>query len=159
MTTDKAQALQWFTALISGDVQTAMSLTSAGFRYFLSGTMPASGWSDLAGFMENAQIFSGLYAGPITMRIGEVTAEEDRVWLEAESEGKLKTGGTYSNTYVFLLKVRDGKVVEAKEFSDTLYVHDTIDLPHTRGPRIPRQSPLTVVTGSVSGSAVSEGMG
>ena len=159
MASTKETALKWFTSLISGDIETMVALTAGNFRYFLSGTMPASGWSDLPGFFESAQIFSNLYAGPITMRVGDVTAEADRVWLEAESEAVLKTGGTYANAYVFLLKLQDGKVVEAKEFSDTLYVHDTVDHPHTRGPRQPRQSPLTTVTDTVSGSAVAAAVG
>jgi ketosteroid isomerase-like protein len=159
MTSNKDIGLKWFTSLISGDQETVMSLMAEDFRYFLVGTMPSSGWWDRQGFFESAQAFSSVFATPITMRIGEVTTEGDRVWMEAESEALLTTGATYNNTYVFLLKVRDGKVVEAKEFSDTLQVFEAVDRPETRGARKPRQSPLTTVTDTVRGPAAAQGIG
>ncbi|ETB34929.1 hypothetical protein N602_27855 [Mycobacterium avium subsp. hominissuis 10-5606] len=149
MTTNKDLALTWFQALVSGDAETAISLIADDFRYFLTGTLPASGWWDKEGFFASAQMFSGVLAGPITMRIGDVTTEDDRVWFEAESEAPLASGGTYANTYVIALRVRDGKIVEMKEFSDSLHVFEAIDAPETRGPRKPRESPLTTVTASV----------
>ena len=150
MTTNKELALSWFQALVSGDADTAVSLIADDFRYFLTGTLPASGW-DKKGFFASTQMFSGVLAGPITMRIGDVTAEDDRVWFEAESQAPLVDGGTYANTYVIALRVRDGKIVEMKEFSDSLHVFEAIDAPETRGPRKPRESPLTSVTASVHG--------
>ena len=152
MATNKELALTWFQALVSGDAETAVSLIHDDFRYFLTGTMPASGWWDKDGFFASAQMFSGVLAGPITMRIGDVTAEDDRVWFEAESEAPLASGGTYANTYVIAVRVRDGKIVEMKEFSDSLHVFEAIDAPEVRGPRKPRQSPLTTVTASVQGA-------
>jgi ketosteroid isomerase-like protein len=151
MTTTKQVALTWFKALVSGDATTATELIAPDFRYFLTGNLPASGWWNLQGFIASAQMFAGVLAGPITMRIGDVTAEDDRVWIEAESEAPLASGGTYANTYVIALKVRDGKVAEMKEFSDTLQVFEAIDTPQTRGPRKARQSPLTTVLTSVAG--------
>jgi ketosteroid isomerase-like protein len=151
MTTNKELALSWFQALVSGDADAAMALIDDDFRYFLTGTLPASGWWDKEGFFASAQMFSGVLAGPITMRIGDVTAEDDRVWFEAESEAPLAGGGTYANTYVIAIRVRGGKIVEMKEFSDSLHVYEAIDAPETRGPRKPRESPLTSITASVQG--------
>lgn len=151
MATNKELALTWFQALVSGDAQTVAAGIADDFRYFLTGTMPASGWWDKQGFFDSAKMFAGVLAGPITMRIGDVTAEDDRVWIEAESEAPLSSGGTYLNTYVMALKVRDGKVAEMKEYSDTLHVFEAIAAPETRGPRKPRESPLTTVTASIQG--------
>lgn len=158
MTTTKELALTWFKALVGGDAETAMDLIADDFRYFLTGTLPASGWWDKQGFFESAQMFAGALAGPMTMRIGDVTAEDDRVWIEAESEAPLATGGTYANTYVIALKVRDGKVAEMKEFSDTLHVFEAIDSPQTRGPRKARESPLTTVLTSAEGPTAGRGL-
>jgi hypothetical protein len=52
---------------------------------------------------------------------------------------------------VIAVRVRDGKIVEMKEFSDSLHVYEAIDAPETRGPRKPRESPLTSITASVQG--------
>jgi len=107
MATNKELALTWFQALVSGDAETAVSLIHDDFRYFLTGTMPASGWWDKDGFFASAQMFSGVLAGPITMRIGDGTAEDDRVWFEAESEAPLASGGTDANTYVIAAEPAD----------------------------------------------------
>ncbi len=151
MSTTKELALTWFKAFVSGDAETVAKLVSPDFRYFMIGNMPASGWWDLQGFGETAQLLAGVFAGPMTVRIGEVTAERDRVWIEAESEAPLASGGTYSNMYAFALTVRDGKVAEMKEFSDTLHVFEAMDLPQTRGPRKARQSPLTTILETMQG--------
>jgi ketosteroid isomerase-like protein len=56
------------------------------------------------------------------------------------------------------LRVRDGKIVEMKEFSDTLHVHEAIDAPETRGPRKERQSPLTRVTRTIQGGSIGQSL-
>ena len=152
MTTNKDVVLRWFQALVGGDADTAVSLLADDFRYFLAGTMPVSGWWDREGFFATVRLMAEALAGPITMRIGDVTAEEDRVWFEAESEAILTNGVCYANTYVIGVRVREGKIAEMKEFSDSLHVFESIDAPGTRGPRTPRRSPLTSVTASVRGS-------
>jgi ketosteroid isomerase-like protein len=55
-----------------------------------------------------------------------MTAEDDRVAVEAVSEGLHATGQTYSNEYHFLFRFRDGKVVEFKEYMDTERVTDIL---------------------------------
>jgi uncharacterized protein len=156
---NKELAIAWLTALVSGDTETATALIADDFRYFLTGTMPASGWWDKQGFFDSAQMFAGVLAGPLTMRLGDVTAEDDRVLIEAESEAPLAAGGTYNNTYVMAIKVRNSRIVEMKEFSDTLHVFEAVDAPETRGPRKPRQSPLHTVSASVEGVTAGKGMG
>ena len=151
---NKELALSWLEALVKGNPEVAVGLLHEDFQYFLPGTLPASGWWDQAGFLGSAQMFAGKLAGPITMRIGAVTAEGDRVWIEAESDAPLVDGGRYMNTYVMAVGVRDGKIVELKEFSDTLHVYEVIDAPETRGPRKARQSPLRIVTKTIEGSSV-----
>ena len=62
--------------------------------------------------------------GP-AMIIKAVTAEEDRVALEAESDADLTNGKHYHNYYHFLFVIRDAKVREAKEYLDTKHVADS----------------------------------
>ena len=47
-------------------------------------------------------------------------ADPERVIAEFTSEGTMFNGNPYAQVYVFLLRVRDGKVVETKEFFDSL---------------------------------------
>ena len=55
-----------------------------------------------------------------------MTAEDDRVSVEATSEGKHVSGVMYRNHYHFLFTWRDGKLVEMKEFMDTEKVTDIL---------------------------------
>jgi ketosteroid isomerase-like protein len=55
-----------------------------------------------------------------------VTAEADRVAVEAESLGRHISGKTYNNKYHFLLRWRDGKLVEMKEYMDTEHLTDVL---------------------------------
>ena len=48
-----------------------------------------------------------------------MTAEDDRVSVEAVSRGDHVSGAHYSNEYHFLFRFRDGKLVELKEYMDT----------------------------------------
>jgi ketosteroid isomerase-like protein len=152
--TNKDIVLVWFEALVKGDPETVLRLMHDDFRYFYPGTMPVAGWWDRDGFFASGQMFAGKLAGPVTMRIGDVTAEDDRVWVEAESEADLVGGGRYENTYVMAFRVKDGKVCEFKEFGDTLMTYEAMDVPEVRGPRKTRTSPIAKVTKSISGASI-----
>jgi ketosteroid isomerase-like protein len=154
MATNKDIALKWLEALVTADGDTAMGLMHGDFRYFFPGTMPAAGWWDRDGFLASGQMFAGKLAGPMTMRLGDVTAEDDRVWIEAESEADLTDGGRYVNTYVMALRVREGKVCELKEFCDTLMTYEAMDVPEVRGPRKDRTSPIATVTKTMTGASI-----
>jgi ketosteroid isomerase-like protein len=55
-----------------------------------------------------------------------MTAEGDRVAVEAVSYAKMKNGKTYQCTYHFLFIVRDGKIQSAKEYLDTMHANDIL---------------------------------
>ncbi|HEY2106389.1 MAG TPA: nuclear transport factor 2 family protein [Candidatus Binataceae bacterium] len=62
--------------------------------------------------------------GPL-MTIKRITAEGDRVALEAESDADLINGKHYHNYYHFLFVIRGGRVTEAREYLDTKHVADS----------------------------------
>jgi uncharacterized protein len=62
----------------------------------------------------------------IRFTIQAMTAEGERVAVEAESEGMHVSGRLYSNQYHFLFRFREGKVVEFKEYMDTERVTDIL---------------------------------
>ena len=53
-----------------------------------------------------------------------VTAEGDRVALEAVSSARMGDGRPYENHYHFLVQVRDGRVVQVREYLDTQSVYE-----------------------------------
>jgi uncharacterized protein len=60
-----------------------------------------------------------IYRGKPQTITKRVTAEDDRVAVEAESDADLINGNHYHNHYHYLFVVRDGRVCEAKEYMDT----------------------------------------
>jgi ketosteroid isomerase-like protein len=55
----------------------------------------------------------------IRFAIQAMTAEGERVAVEANSEGHHVSGVLYTNQYHFLFVFRDGRIVEFKEYMDT----------------------------------------
>ena len=55
-----------------------------------------------------------------------LTAEDDRVAVEAESYGELTDGKVYNNLYHFLFEVRDGKIQAVREYCDTLHAKEML---------------------------------
>lgn len=52
---------------------------------------------------------------PLRFTIDAITAEGDRAVAEARSEGVLINGEPYAQTYVFVLRIRDGRIASIAE--------------------------------------------
>jgi ketosteroid isomerase-like protein len=67
----------------------------------------------------------GCVDGRFAITIGTMTAEDDRVAAEAESLAtSVMTGRVYNNKYQYLIYFRDGKMLEFREYQDTLHAYD-----------------------------------
>ena len=94
---------------------------SAGGDLFpYSGTKTKSEW--VATTSEIASIFpKGLALLPKGM-----VAEGERVAVEVVGHGVTPAGRNYDNLYHFLITLKDGKIIAAKEYMDTLYAKVTL---------------------------------
>lgn len=88
--------------------------------------VPGTGWLSRAQFMDLVEKFAERVGGPVTLSVQGVTAEGDRVAVEAQSHAPLKNGRIYRNTYHFLFIFRDGKICQAKEYNDTLHAREVL---------------------------------
>ena len=59
-------------------------------------------------------LFSG-GSGSFNYTIDRLTAEDDRVVVEARGKGTFADGTSYENAYVFILTIRDGRVAAIAE--------------------------------------------
>lgn len=85
----------------------------------LSGTYPRDQFVALAeGAKENYRE-KALKISPLAM-----TAEGDRVAVEAKGHAELKDGRVYDPDYHLLFTVRDGKISEVREYMDTHHAFD-----------------------------------
>ena len=55
-----------------------------------------------------------------------ITAEGDRVAVEAESYGQHANGKVYNNQYHFLIEVRNDKIQAVREYLDTMHANEVL---------------------------------
>ena len=58
-------------------------------------------------------------ADGIVVHIDTLTAEGDRVVVEARGEAATRTGGRYDNQYCLVVTVREGRIAHIREYLDT----------------------------------------
>lgn len=63
---------------------------------------------------------------PLRFTIDAITAEGDRAVAEARSEGVLINGESYAQTYVFVLRIRDGRIAAIAEHYNALVAQDKL---------------------------------
>ena len=71
-------------------------------------------------------------AGPSVLTYRYIAAEDDRVAVVADSTMPLKSGGSYDQTYHWLFRFRDEKIVEILEYLDILEVWKTFGIPEQK---------------------------
>lgn len=89
-------------------------------RTLISGTFTRAQIEAAAG-----QIYEVFPQG-LSFTIDAMTAEGERVAVEAHSEGRHVSGALYSNEYHFLFVFRDGKLALLKEYMDSERVTDIL---------------------------------
>ena len=75
--------------------------------------------------MAAARIYETFPEG-IAFEILAMTAEGDRVAVEATSRGRHVSGQLYENEYHFLFEFKDGRLLTLKEYMDTERVTDVL---------------------------------
>jgi ketosteroid isomerase-like protein len=124
--TNKQRALAFFDALNRGDVAALLdAYADDGYCQTMGHTL-ISGRFDKAQIAQAAGGIFAVFPHGIRFTIKHLTAEADRVAVEAESEGQHVSGTLYRNQYHFLMQFRDGKVVVFKEYMDTERVTEVL---------------------------------
>lgn len=95
-------------------------------RLHTMGQTLISGSYDKATIREFAGRVLDSFPGGLTYTIHHMTAEDDRVAVEATGEGVHVSGKPYRNHYHFLFVWRDGKLLQLKEYMDTELVTQVI---------------------------------
>jgi ketosteroid isomerase-like protein len=62
------------------------------------------------------------FATPYRFTIDEIIAEGDRVVVLGRGEVRTKAGKDYNNSYCFVLRLTEGRLVELREYLDTALV-------------------------------------
>jgi ketosteroid isomerase-like protein len=123
---NKAIVQRFFKAMSEGDVDTLIN------TYAEDGTVRTMGNTLISGTFNKDQIrnFAGsiyeVFPQGLTFTILGMTAEGERVAVEAESQGEHVSGKHYNNEYHFLFEFRDGELVSLREYMDTEHLTDVI---------------------------------
>lgn len=108
-----------FDALSRSDVATVDRLYADDFEIWTAGSLPFSGRHDKTYALGAAKMILAAFPQGIAFTVDAMTVEGERVAIEAHSDGTHVSGTHYHNEYHFLLRIRDGQVVEFKEYMDT----------------------------------------
>jgi ketosteroid isomerase-like protein len=113
---------EYLGALQASDGEKMASMLHPDLQYWVSPGSAFSGTHDRASLLALLPLIFDIQAGPTALTYREITAQDDRVSLVADGTMPLKSGGSYNQTYHWLFKFRDDKIVEVLEFVDILAV-------------------------------------
>jgi ketosteroid isomerase-like protein len=121
------------------DKEQSYRLARAYFDAVAAGALPddlltpdMTGWITTGGTMDKARyqhlvrLLGAMLDGPLRFTIQSLTADEDRVVAEATSEGTLINGEPYAQTYIFVLRIRDGRIASVAEHYNALIAQEKL---------------------------------
>lgn len=94
------------------DDATFTTMAQKGMLPILAGTLDKKGFRDW--------VFKESRVTDLLVRVEGITADEDRLAVEASSEMTVH-GNSYNNAYHWLFEIKDGKISAARFYLDTLF--------------------------------------
>jgi hypothetical protein len=79
-----------------------------------------------AAYQHLIRMLFAMCESPLVFTIQSLTADEDRVVVEATSVAMLVSGDEYRNAYVFVLRIRDGLIASIAEHYNALVVEEKL---------------------------------
>ena len=116
----KQLARAYFAAVTAGDLPDDLLTPD------MTAWTTTQGVMDKAAYQSLIRLLARMCARPLAFTVNSLTAEEDRVVAEAQSEGVLVDGETYRNTYIFVFRVRDGRLASIAEHFNALIVQQQL---------------------------------
>lgn len=115
-----AVAEAYLSAVTAGDLPD--SLLTDDMTAWLTGQGPVSKEQ----YQAAVRLLARMCSAPIRFTVKALTAQDDRVLIEADSRATLIDGQEYANSYVFSLRVRDGKIAWIAEHYNALIAQDKL---------------------------------
>src|SRR5580700_10970064 len=102
-------ARKFFAALSSGNIPD--DLLTADMMVWTT----TSGTSTKARYQAGIKMLASIFSGGISYTVDSLTAEDDRVAAEVHGHGTLINGEAYQNVYMYILRIRDGRIASVAE--------------------------------------------
>lgn len=122
MSNPKHVVQSFFDRFNEGDTAGAFALVSDAVSWWVPGTLPFSGTKTKAEYLEVVGAIRRGFPNGFRLDVSSMIAEGDKVASEVASTGEHVNGKSYRNRYHFLFVVRDGAIVDVKEYMDTLHL-------------------------------------
>ena len=123
---NKEFAKNFLDALSRGDWDFVEDAYADDVVIWTPGSMPFSGTHTKDGVADIKIWLTGVFPEGLKFIVKAMTAEGDRVAVEAESYGKHVNGKIYNNHYHFLMVIRDNRIYELKEYMDTMHANEVL---------------------------------
>lgn len=92
----------------------------------MKGWITTQGSMDKAAYQRVIRLLAQMTARPLEFTIDSITAQDDRIVAEVHSQGTLINGEDYANTYVFVFRIRDGKIASVAEHYNALIAQEKL---------------------------------
>jgi len=115
---NKEIAIKFFEALSSGS-ESYLDFYNDDSIIWTAGNNTIGGTRTKKEIIDFAQGILAAFPTGITFNITGMTAENERVAVEVSGEAMHASGEAYNNKYHFLLTIKNGKIIELKEYMDT----------------------------------------
>jgi len=124
---NKQIVLAFDDAMARGDGEGALSCLADDATWWLPADEPGGMTKTKAEMAAVFAVFGGVYRQLPRMDRISLTAEDDRVALEKTARDGITSGGVrYGNEYFMLFRLREGKIVEVREYYDPRKVEPLI---------------------------------
>lgn len=118
-------------ALAEGNGRPFVAAMADDFTWEMEGTTPWSGRFEGKSVVRK-QVLDPLFAQFATTyrnRAERIIAEDDNVVILCRGEVRTKAGKDYNNSYCYVIRMRDGQMIELREYFDTALVEAALDPP------------------------------
>lgn len=120
---NKRLVRRFWEAFSTKRLQEAFDLLADDATWWIAGDLAISGTYSKAKFVELSSGILTEFPGGVQVTPTVLTAEDDRVAMEATSYGERTNGRLYQNHYHFQHVIRDGKILAIREYMDTDHVN------------------------------------
>jgi uncharacterized protein len=125
ITENKALVTRFWETFSAGNYAAAVAMLTDDATWWVAGTTALSGTYSKNEFAALLGQVTGMLPNGVSVTPKLLTAEDDRVSVEATSYGEVNNGRTYQNIYHFMFVCRDGKIAAVREYLDTEHVTAT----------------------------------
>jgi ketosteroid isomerase-like protein len=125
---NKVRALAYIEGIGTRDLEGIFKLLHEDATFWQIGKkLELAGPHDMAETARLSEKAISKFPNGMKFKIKTVTGEGNRVAIEAESDAVMANGKPYNNQYVFFFYFDDdGKIIEFREYWDTLYAFETM---------------------------------